>query len=117
MHISATEISKKLTRIVGYHLAKLWTDPRSCRVANVSYRITDAGVNLPYRYVAHLIIKSLSVSKGYDQIVAKDLMDIFVAVDQLEQRSIAISAIGTGELLIYRFSIEINSTKYHLKVI
>ena len=88
---AASQLSKKLVRKGGKEIAKQCKNKKECVRTSEKFRITRAG-KLHCKFVAHLVLNSNNLQEE----VPLDLFEVFKAVDELEQQTIAIPAIGTG---------------------
>ena len=88
---AASQLSRKLISRGGEEIAEQCKDKTKCIRLSKKFRITRAG-KLRCRFVAHLVLNSNNLQEE----VPLDLFEVFKAVDELEQYTIAIPAIGTG---------------------
>jgi len=72
-------------------------------IGDSNFRITPIVGKLSCQLVAHLKVQLRVASRDYDHEVSIDICNLFRAVDDLKQTSIAIPAIGTGKISILKY--------------
>ena len=93
---SATAISQRLVQQAGPYTVSSWGMPQKWLPNDPKFKIVPAGGNLPFNYIAHMVITATETKAGRSQ-VASDLLDVFKAVEKKKRKSIALTAIGTGK--------------------